>query len=157
MKQTRAVTLVELVIALSLIGVLIAITTSIGSSFYAMKKDFLDKQQASIQGHLATAAIFERVLRASAVSSSAAFTVSPDGKTVEYSRSGLDEKIWLDGDTVKYDDGGSVKVLLQGVRSLSFAQDYMGRLAVAITLSNGENLRTAVQPRNQFTPPSVIN
>jgi len=158
MRKVRAVTLVELLIAISLIGVLVVAMSSLGSSLYAMKTDLLDKQQPLIQGNLALASIFERVLRASAVGSQAAFTISDQGRRLEYTRSGIDEKIWLEGDTIKYQEGDNPeKVILKGVQSLNFVRDYENRLAVNITLSSGEKFRTCVQPRNEFTPQGVIN
>lgn len=159
MRQERAVTLVELLIAISLIGALVIVTTGIGNSFYAIKRDLLDKQQSSIQGNLAMATIFERVLRAATITSGAAFTISNNGKTLQYAKSGATETIWLDENTntIKYNDGSSERVILNDVMSLNFFQDYQSRLAVNLTLSSGENFRTAVQPRNQFTPRGIIN
>lgn len=157
MRRKRAVTLVELIIAISLIGFLAIATSSIGSSLYTMKRDTLDKQQPLIQGHFATATIFERVLRAADITTGPAFTISNNDKTLQYVRSGVTEKIWQDGNTIKYNDGSSERIILKDIQSLNFSRDFENRLAVSITLSSGENFRTCVQPRNEFTPQAVIN
>lgn len=159
MKKEKSVTLVELIIAISLIGVMAITMGSLGTSIYAMKKDVFDKQESSIQGHLAIATIFERVLRAEAKTSGPAFTISDGGKTLQYKRSGKTETIRLDDatDTIKYDDGSSVSIILRDAKTLNFSQDYQNRLAVLITLNNDETFRTAVQPRNEFTPQGTIN
>jgi prepilin-type N-terminal cleavage/methylation domain-containing protein len=159
MSREKGVTLIELIIALGLIGVMGITTGSIGISLYSLKREVLDKQEPWIQGHLATSAIFERVLRAAVVSTGPAFTILDNGKTLTYSRAGTTEKIWLDGpnNTIKYYDGASEKVILTNVGSCLFEQDYLNRLAVNIALKSGENFRVAVQPRNHFTPAAIIN
>lgn len=158
LKTNKAVSLFELLVSISLIGLLILTINGVGSSVYRMKRDILDRQQPLIQGTLATALIFERVLRASAVTNNAAFTI-PDAEHLEYRRAGSIERIWKEGDVIKYSDGASEKIILRNVNSLQFSPDFEKRLAVEITLKDNINqvYRTAVQPRNQFTPASVIN
>lgn len=159
MKKERSVTLIELMLAIILIGAMSIAIGSIGSSLYAMKKKIFDKQGTTIQGHVTVAAVFERVLRAGSLSSNPAFAILDDGNTLQYKKLGTTERIWLDDeqDTINYHDGSSTSVILRDVKTLNFVQDYENRLAVEITLNNGETFRTAVQPRNQFTPMSIIN
>ena len=160
MKNTKGVTLLELLFALGLIGVMVVFIGSIGNEMYAMKKEFLDKQQPYVRGHIASMTIFERVLRAGTSnpgSRAATYTISADGTQIEYKRAGLSEKIFLADNNVKYNDGSSEKELLKDVKSLQFTQDYGHRVAIEIELNSGEKYRTAVQPRNEFTPQNKIN
>lgn len=153
----KGITLVELLLALSLIGVMVVSISSVGNTLYGMKKDFLEKEGTVIKGHLAAATIFERVLRATAITAGSAFNISGDGTMVTYKRNTTEERIWLDKDSIKYFDGDVEKILLTGVKSLEFVKDFSNRLAFTITLENGKVIATAVQPRNEFTPGSVIN
>ncbi|MFA5363119.1 MAG: prepilin-type N-terminal cleavage/methylation domain-containing protein [Candidatus Omnitrophota bacterium] len=160
MKNTKGVTLLELLIALGLLGVMVVFIGSIGSEMYAMKKEFLDKQQPYVQGHVASMTMFERILRAGTTSpgtSAATYTISDDGTAIEYKRSGLTERMSLAGSSIKYSDGSAEKVILKDVKSLHFEQDYGHRVAMEIELNSGEKYRTAVVPRNEFTAQKVIN
>ena len=160
MKNKKGVTLLELLIALGLLGLMVVFIGSIGSEMYAMKKEFLDKQQPFVQGHIASMAMFERILRAGSSSpgtSAATYTIAEDGSAIEYKRSGLTERIFLAGSSIKYSDGTAEKVILKDVKDLRFEQDYGHRVAMEIELNSGEKYRTAVQPRNEFTPQKVIN
>jgi len=158
MLRKKAVTLIELLIAISLIGVMAVAISSLEGSFYGIKETILYKQQPVIQGNLAMAHIFERVLRASAVTNGPAFTISSDGKSITYHRSGRNERIWLEGSIIKYNDGvRSDKTILANVASLTFSRPYQNRLDAEIVLNSGEKFRTSVQPRNEFTPQNVIN
>ncbi|MDD5668408.1 MAG: prepilin-type N-terminal cleavage/methylation domain-containing protein [Candidatus Omnitrophica bacterium] len=153
----KGVTLMELLIALGLIGVMGIFIGSIGTEMYVMKKEFLDKQQPLIQGHIASMTIFERVLRSGSIGVNAGYTISADGKQLDYKRGGTAEKIWLEGNVIKYSDGQTEKAILKDVKNLQFTQDFGHRLAVEIDLNSGETFRTCVQPRNEFTPSSCID
>ena len=123
-----------------------------------MKTGTLDKQIPAIQGNLALATIFERVLRSGSLSQNTeAFTVSPDGKTLEYKRGGNAESFYLVGRELKYKAGNAEKAILNNVLSLQFSKDASGRLIVDMSLTSGDNFRTSVQPRNQFTVKSTLN
>ncbi|MFA5362533.1 MAG: prepilin-type N-terminal cleavage/methylation domain-containing protein [Candidatus Omnitrophota bacterium] len=160
MKNNTGVTLLELLIALGLLGLMVVFIGSIGSEMYAMKKEFIDRQQPFVQGHIASMAMFERILRAGTSSpgtSAATYTIAEDGSSIEYRRSGLTERIFLTGSSIKYSDGSAEKIILKDVKNLRFAQDYGHRVALEIELNSGEKYRTAVVPRNEFTPQKVIN
>jgi len=163
MRKTRAVTLIELLIAISLIGVLVITMSSLASSLYAMKRDLLDKQQPLIQGNLALATTFERVLRTGIRGTRPAYDITSNGTYLTYYRVrelGPTEtgEIWLEGDKIMYKEEDSPeKVILANVSALNFVKDYENRLAVNITLKSGEKFRTCVQPRNDFTPQAVVN
>ncbi len=160
MKNAKGVTLMELLIALGLLGLMVIFIGSIGSEMYAMKKEFLDKQQPLVQGHIASMTMFERILRAGGVSSgssAAVYTIAEDGTAIEYKRSGLTERLFLAGSSIKYSDGSTEKVLLKDVKDLKFEQDYGHRVAMEVELNSGEKYRTAVVPRNEFTPQKIIN
>ncbi|MDD2703225.1 MAG: prepilin-type N-terminal cleavage/methylation domain-containing protein [Candidatus Omnitrophica bacterium] len=160
MRNAKGVTLVELLISMGILGLMVVFIGSIGSEMYAMKKEFLDKQQPYVQGHIASMTMFERILRAGTASpgtSAATYTISGDGTAIEYKRSGLTERLYLEGRCIKYSDGSAEKVILKDVKSLQFVQDYGHRVAMEIELDSGEKYRTAVQPRNEFTAQKVIN
>lgn len=163
MNKTKAVTLIELIIAISLVVILVATISAVTSTLLAMKRDILDKQLASIQGNMGLAAIFERALRATPTNpTEPTFTiVSPSQIELPKTDAGIPvtEKIWLDSaaDTIVYNNGIKDKVLLSGVKSLLFVKDYEKRLAVEVVLFSGEKFAIAVQPRNQFTAMSLIN
>ncbi|MDD2702391.1 MAG: prepilin-type N-terminal cleavage/methylation domain-containing protein [Candidatus Omnitrophica bacterium] len=160
MKNNTGVTLLELLIALGLLGLMVVFIGSIGSEMYAMKKEFLDKQRPFVQGHIASMTMFERILRAGTSSpgtSATTYTIAEDGSAIEYKRSGLTERIFLAGSSIRYSDGSAEKVILKDVKNLRFAQDYGRRVAVEIELNSGEKYRTAVVPRNEFTPQKIIN
>jgi hypothetical protein len=164
MRNAKGVTLMELLIALGLLGMMVIFIGSIGSEMYAMKKEFLDKQQPFVQGHIASMTAFERLLRAgpsSPASSAPAYTISDDGTAIDYSRGGQTERIFLAGSSIKYSDGSGEKTILNDVKSLQFTQDYGRRVAIEIELNSGEKYRTAVVPRNEFsptsTPPKIID
>ena len=56
------------------------------------------------------------------------------------------------------DQPGNERVILRNVRGANFRLDYQrNRLAVEIELKDGARFRTAVQPRNQFTPQGLVN
>lgn len=162
MRKKRAVTLVELLISIAMIGILVLAISSTGASLYAMKKNVLDKQAPSVQAQLALATIFERVLRATLTTAGpqAAFTISNGGTKVSYKLSGHTEDIWWDtaSKNVYYNDGVNTRTILRGVHSLNFAQtsNDLRRLEIDVTSANGEKHRTAVQPRNVFTT-GIIN
>ena len=160
MKNEQGVTLLELLIALGLIGMMVVFIGSIGSEMYAMKREFLERQQPYVQGHIACMTMFERILRSGSLnpgSSKATYTISADGTQIDYQRAGLAEKLYLDGGDIKYSDGSTDKVILKDVKSLQFTQDFGQRVAMEIELKSGEKYRTAVTPRNAFTPQNVIN
>lgn len=163
MREKKAVTLVELLITLSLMAVLVIIMGSLGGSFYSLKKNFLDKQQSSAQGHLAITTIVERVLRGGTGTSGGGYTISDSGARLDYTRSSptgrITETIRLDRSNraIKYNDGTLEKVLLRDVERLNFSAAFGRRLAVEIDLQSGDKLRTCIQPRNEFTAQSVIN
>jgi hypothetical protein len=162
MKRKQGITLVELIVAVVLVTVLIFGVSVVESSFYKMKTGTLDKQIPAIQGNLAMATMFERVLRSGSSNDTVpAFTISADSKTLELKRGGNTESFYLDGSDLKYNDGKAVKVILRNVKSLQFSKDVIRsntfRLIAEISLTSGENFRTSVMPRNQFTPGTVIN
>jgi hypothetical protein len=159
MKRTQGITLVELIVAVVLVAALIVGVGVVESSFYKMKTGTLDKQIPAIQGNLALATIFERVLRSGSATQRVenAFTISADNKTLEYKRGTVAESFYLDGNDLKYKEGAKEKVILRNVQALQFHNDTGGRLIVDMTLNSGEDFRTSVQPRNQFTIKSVIN
>jgi hypothetical protein len=160
MKNTKGVTQMELLIALGLLGLMSIFIGSIGSEMYAMKKEFLDRQQPFVQGHIASMTAFERILRAGTASpgtNAPSYIISDDGSAIEYKRSGSAERIYLAGSSIKYSDGSAEKVILNDVKNLQFAQDYGHRVAIEIELNSGEKFRTAVVPRNEFTPQRAIN
>ena len=162
MRKNSAVTLIELIIAISLLGILfltIGITTS---TLYNMKKDVLSNQQALVQGTQASLLIFERLLRAEGNQTNTtqpAFVISDNGRKVCYNLPGAArECIWQQDNNLKYNDGvHGDRVILTGVNSVNFLNDYQKRLAVNIDMSNGQTIRTCVQPRNEFTPQGNIN
>jgi prepilin-type N-terminal cleavage/methylation domain-containing protein len=162
MKRKNGITLVELIVAVVLVAVLVLGVSVVESSFYKMKTGTLDKQLPAIQGNLALATMFERVLRAGSPNNTLpAFTVSADSKTLQVARGGVTELFYLDGSDLKYNDGKTVKVILRNVKSLQFSEDVIKgtsvRLIVDMSLTSGDNFRTSVMPRNQFTPGTVIN
>ncbi|MCX5708674.1 MAG: prepilin-type N-terminal cleavage/methylation domain-containing protein [Candidatus Omnitrophica bacterium] len=162
MKSKKGITLVELIVAVVLVAVLIFGVSVVESSFYKMKTGTLDKQLPAIQGNLALATIFERVLRSGSPNNTLpAFTISADSKTLEFKRGGVTESFYLDGGDLKYNDGKTVKVILRNVKSVQFSKDVIKantfRLIAEIDLASGDNFRTSVMPRNQFTPGTVIN
>ena len=160
MKNNRGISLLELLIALGLLGLMVVFIGSISSELYAMKKEFLEKQQPYVQGHIASMAMFERILRSGSGNPGTSvpnYTISGNGSQIEYKRAGLTEKLYLDGTNIKYSDGSSEKVILKDVKSLQFKQDYGHRVALEIELNSGEKYRTAVLPRNEFTAQKIIN
>lgn len=169
MKRKKAVTLLELVIAMALLAVMTATTTTSFISIKSLRQNFLNREAGFAQANLAVATVFERALRTGggAVGVSA-FTIEPGGRTVVLRRlvgaATLTERIWFDSATheVKYVLGTQPdKVILKGVQDLWFSNDFSGdfgqRLALEVTLQDGQKIRTSVQPRNQRTPQAVIN
>ncbi len=158
MKKRKGITLVELIVAIALVSVLVLAVSVMEHSFYKMKTGILDKQVPAIQGNLALATMFERILRAGSESTAAtAFAISPGGAEISYNRGSTPERFYLDGNAIKYRSGDTEKVILRGVKTLRFSNDYANRTTVNIELENGDTFRTSVQPRNQFTPRSVVN
>lgn len=165
MSGKRAITLLELLLALALLGVLVLSISSLSSSLSSLKKDLLEKQRPFIQGQLATATIFERILRSGTLlpnysAGQTAYTISDGGYRVAWTKSNIKETIWQDGDKLMYDDGlgGGNQTLLTGVSYVQFGRPFNNDvLSVNIKLTNGETARTYVQPRNQFTPQGLIN
>lgn len=180
MGTKKAVSLVELIIALSMVTVLVLAIGTVSNSLFAMKRDIIDKQQPAIQGNLAIASIFERVLRGSEGAGSI-LNISPDGTSVSYSRFGIQEVIWLDAHDpnnklIKIKQTGAAgqvkeSAILTDVASLKFDRDdrypvpaagsgvdpQNNRLNVEIALNSGETFRTCVQPRNEYTVIGVID
>jgi Na+-transporting NADH:ubiquinone oxidoreductase subunit NqrC len=159
MKGKQGITLVELIVVVVLVAGLIVGVSAVEISFYKMKTGTLDKQIPAIQGNLALATIFERVLRAGSLSqSNEAFIISADNKMLEYKRGNSLESFYLDGQDLKYKSGNTEKVILRNVQGLRFSkEDSSGRLIVEMSLTTGDNFRSSVQPRNQFTIQSTIN
>jgi Tfp pilus assembly protein FimT len=158
MKRKQGITLVELIVAIVLVSALVLGVSVVESSFYKMKTGTLDKQIPAIQGNLALATIFERVLRSGSQSqNTAAFTISADSKTIEYKRGNSVESFFLAGHDLKYKTADSEKVILRNVQDLRFSKDTSERLIVEMSLTSGDNFRTSVQPRNQFTVKSTLN
>jgi hypothetical protein len=159
MKRKQGITLVELIVAIVLVTALIFGVSVVESSFYKMKTGTLDKQLPAIQGNLALATIFERVLRAGAKSQTDpnAFIISTDNKNLTFTRGGVTESFYLVGSDLKYKNGDAEKVILRNIRSLQFSNDTAGRLIVDMSLASGDNFRTSVEPRNQFTTHGKIN
>ena len=175
MKSKKGFTLVELIVAIVLVGVLIIAISSVESSFYGLKAGFLDKQAPAIKGNMALATIFERMLRAGSENKSskaASFSISQDGTRLDFTKmtpTKTDEHFYLDNKSLKYDSAGRVTTLLTDVRALKFFGDMNGtdaqgkdnhvanRLTVEITLDNNDTFRTSVTPRNQFTAKQVVN
>jgi hypothetical protein len=158
MKRKQGITLVELVVGIVLVAALVIGVSVVESSFYKMKTGTLDKQIPAIQGNLALATMFERVLRSGSLNqNTAAFTVSADSKMIEYKRGSVVESFYLAGNDLKYKSGDAEKVILRNVKDLRFSKDASERLIVDMTLSSGDNFRTSVQPRNQFTVKSTVN
>lgn len=158
MKRKQGITLVELIVAIVLVAALVLGVSVVESSFFRMKTGTLDKQIPAIQGNLALATIFERVLRSGSQNQTgAAFTVSADKKMIEYKRGNIVESFFLDGHELKYKSGDAEKVILRNVLSLQFSRDASDRLIVDMNLMSGDNFRTSVQPRNQFTVKSKLN
>jgi len=158
MKIKQGITLVELIVAIVLVVGLVIGVTVVEISFFKLKSGTLDKQVPAIQGNLALATIFERLLRAGSLSqNNELFTISADNKTLEYRRSSTLESFYLDGRDLKYRVGSTEKVILRNVQDLRFGRDASERLIVEMNLTSGDNFRTSVQPRNQFTVQSTIN
>lgn len=176
MKRQKGVTLLELLIAIAMVAILVAILGSTAASLYAMKKDILDKQGNSIRAQLAMATIFERVLRAAATTTTttggptpAAFKVydsngnditdtrAPGVKITYKTTAGVTQTIWKEGSDLKYDDGSYTRTLLKDIAQIAFSKDYQNRLGYEVTLQDGQRFKTCVQPRNEFTVRGTIN
>ena len=168
MSSRRGVTLLELIIAVILLSVITATTTSSFLSIKSLRKNFLNRDENFVQANLAVATVFERTLRAGSTGAGTAFDVQDSGRRVVTRRvletGGLVvETIRFDPATseVKYKEDSSPtkpeKVILKGVQSLFFSNDFRGRLALELALKDGQNIRTSVQPRNQRTPAAIIN
>jgi prepilin-type N-terminal cleavage/methylation domain-containing protein len=161
MRRNKGVTLAELLIALVLLGMMVIFIGSIGNSLFSMKKQVLDKNEGAIQGNVALATIFERVLRSDGGSS---YTITDGGTRVNYKVFGRLESIYLAPDpqnrsrkAVYYNDGTTTRKIIGDVETLNFSMNWSKRLEVDLKLVSGENFRTAVTPRNEFTVGSVIN
>ncbi len=162
MKKNNAVTLIELIIAVSLLGILFLTISITASTLYSMKKDVMKNQQELVQGTQASLLIFERLLRAegnSTNSTQPAFIIASANTSVSYNLpGGARETIYKEGNTLKYCDGvHPCRVILSCVNKVNFANDYQKRLAVDIDMCNNQTIRTCVQPRNEFTPRGSIN
>ncbi len=169
MRRKKAITLLELIIAMALLTVMTATTTTSFISIKSLRQNFLNREAGFAQANLAVATVFERALRTGGAVGVSAFTIQPDGRMVELRRlvggTTVNERIWFDSATheVKYRfENDPDKVILRGVQNLWFSNDYTGpsnsrRLALELTLQDGQKLRTSVQPRNQRTPQAVIN
>ncbi len=160
MKRKKGVTLLELVISLTLLAVVTATATTSFISIKSLRQNFLNRDEAFVRANLAVATVFERALRAGANAGVNAFDIQNGGEKVVLRRSGIDDTIWFDTATneVKYIEGNKTeKVLLRGVQSLLFSNNYRQRLDLDLVLQDGQKIRTSVQPRNQRTPQAVIN
>jgi prepilin-type N-terminal cleavage/methylation domain-containing protein len=165
MRRKKGVTLAELLIALVLLGMMVIFIGSIGNSLFSMKKQVLDKNEGAIQGNVALATIFERVLRSDGGSEYAITDGGAGpGTKVTYKVFGRLESIYLAPDpqnsphkAVYYNDGTTTRKIIGDVEALHFGMNWAKRLEVDLELTGGENFRTAVAPRNAFTPGSVIN
>lgn len=160
--KKRGVTLIELIIAVSLIGVLFLTISITASTLYSMKKDVMKNQQELVQGTQASLLIFERLLRAEGNqtnSTQPAFVITAGNSRVEYNLpGGPKEAIYKEGSTLKYCDGAHpCRTILNCVNRVYFANDYQKRLAVDIDMCGNQTIRTCVQPRNEFTPRGSIN
>ena len=167
MRNKQAVTLVELVIAMSLLALMAATTTISFVSIKSLRQNFLNREESFAQANLAAAAIFERALRTGGSVGTEPFTIpmADAGRKVLLRRvtsggSTITETIWFENATnkVKYQIGAEAeKVLLNDVSYLMFVNDVEGRLAYELTMQDGQRIRTSVQPRNQRTPKAIIN
>jgi len=165
MRNKRAVTLTELVVAMSLITLMTVTTTASFVSIKSLRKNFLDREESFAKANLAAAAIFERALRSGGAVGTRPYNITEQGRKVTLARitplgARVHETIWFDNATnkVKYQIGaGAVKVLLEDVSYLQFTNDFEERLAYELTMLDGQRVRTSVQPRNQRRPQAVVN
>jgi len=160
MRRKRGVTLLELIIAVTLLTVITATTTASFISIKSLRKNFLNRDETFVRGNLAVATVVERALRSGAGMGATAFTIEDGGRSVTLRRHGGTDKIWLEPSTkeVKYKEGDDTeKVILRAVENLTFTNDFRERLALELRLSDDQNIRTSIQPRNQRTPPAVLN
>jgi len=157
--RQKGTTLMELTIAMILLA---AVTATASISFLTMKSlkvNLLGRDATFIEGNLAVATVFERVLRSGAVGQTP-FDVQDSGRRVVIRRNGLSEKIWFDPSTreVKYQAGnGPEMVELRNVQNLLFSTDCRMRLAMELTLADGQTMRTSVRPRNHRIPQNYYN
>lgn len=157
----KAISLIELVMALALIAGLTLTATSAAIFLQKTKKNVLGQQEILTKGNLTTASVFERVLRAGAASGSG-FTITNSGKKVEFSRQTpqgpIFEKIYYDSNTktIKYETSNIEKILLSNVENLQFSESY-GRLITSFSTTDGQKFRIGVVPRNHWTPQAIVD
>ena len=160
MRRKRGVTLLELVLSLALLTVITATATTSFLSIKSLRQNCLNRDDAFARANLAVSTVFERALRAGAVAGVLAFDIQNGGQKVVLKRRGVDDTIWFDSSTneIKYIEGNKTeKIILRGVQSLLFTNNYRQRLEVDLALQDGQKIRTSVQPRNQHTPQAVVN
>ena len=168
MQRFNGLTLVELMIAVALIGILVvtmgAVGTFVSNARAELQEDFLPVAQAN----LIVETIYQRLLRAPIIKrpggTTLPFEIFDGGTRLRYEGPGgsTTEEMKGVGDTLVYDpdisDEIPGEVILRGLESIRFARDYQDRLAIELSLKGDAGaVRCSVRSRNQFTPRSTIN
>lgn len=170
MQRFKGLTLVELMIAVALIGILVVTMGAVGkfvsNARAELQEDFLPIAQAN----LIVETIYQRLLRAPIIKrpggTTLPFEIFDGGTRLRYEApvpgGSRTEEIGMDGDTLVYDpdisDAIPGEVILRGLESIRFVRDFGDRLAIELSLKGDAGaVRSSVRSRNQFTARSVIN